>query len=70
MLGRCRYFAKNTLRWVPVLGWGLMVMGMPLVSRKWSEDKDEMERLFSGIKKRRWPICMRNLPKIRSYRDD
>jgi hypothetical protein len=58
MLGRCRYFAKNTLRWVPVLGWGLMVMGMPLVSRKWSEDKDELERLFSGIKERSWPICM------------
>lgn len=57
MLGRCRWFAKNTLRWVPVLGWGLMVMGMPLVSRKWSEDKEELERLFSGIKKGGWPIC-------------
>lgn len=70
MLGRCRWFAKNTLRWVPVLGWGLMVMGMPLVSRKWSEDKQEMERLFSGIKTGRWPICMHCFPNTKLHRDD
>jgi 1-acyl-sn-glycerol-3-phosphate acyltransferase len=70
MLGRCRWFAKNTLRWVPVLGWGLMVMGMPLVSRKWSEDKDEMERLFSGIKNGRRPICMNLCRNGESRRDD
>lgn len=57
MLGRCRWFAKDALKWVPVLGWGLLVMGMPLVSRKWVEDKEEMKRLFSGILKGRWPIC-------------
>lgn len=58
MLGRCRWFAKNALKWVPVLGWGLLVMGMPLVSRKWVEDKEELKRLFSGIQEGRWPICM------------
>jgi 1-acyl-sn-glycerol-3-phosphate acyltransferase len=67
MLGRCRWFAKNALRWIPVLGWGLMVMGMPLVSRKWSEDKEELERLFSGIKKGSWPICKSCLRRIRQY---
>jgi 1-acyl-sn-glycerol-3-phosphate acyltransferase len=70
MLGHCRWFAKNTLKWVPVLGWGLMVMGMPLVSRKWSEDKEELERLFSGIKERGWPICKRHLRTSGLYRDD
>ncbi|KAH0291394.1 hypothetical protein M436DRAFT_39877 [Aureobasidium namibiae CBS 147.97] len=68
MLGRCRWFAKNTLKWVPVLGWGLMVMGMPLVSRKWSEDKQEMERLFSGIKKGRWPIWLISFSEGTRYR--
>jgi 1-acyl-sn-glycerol-3-phosphate acyltransferase len=58
MLGRCRWFAKKSLRWIPVLGWGLQVMGMPLVSRKWAEDKGEMERLFCGIKEGSLPICM------------
>jgi 1-acyl-sn-glycerol-3-phosphate acyltransferase len=37
MLGRCRWFAKQQLKWVPFLGWGLWAMGMPLISRKWNK---------------------------------
>lgn len=58
MLQRCRWFAKSQLRWVPLLGWGLWAMGMPLVTRDWTHDRGEMERVFGGIKNRRWPICM------------
>ena len=57
MLGRCRYFAKQQLKWVPFLGWGLWAMGMPLVSRKWTQDQREMDRVFNGILQRRWPVC-------------
>ena len=57
MLSRCRWFAKKELKWVPFLGWGLWAMGMPLVSRKWMEDKKEMERVFSGVVEKKWPIC-------------
>jgi 1-acyl-sn-glycerol-3-phosphate acyltransferase len=57
MLGRCRYFAKIQLRLVPFLGWGLWAMGMPMVSRNWSRDKQELNKVFSGIVKRRWPTC-------------
>lgn len=32
-------------------------MGMPLVSRKWMEDRKEMERVFGGVVERKWPIC-------------
>ncbi|KAI4749575.1 hypothetical protein E4T50_00053 [Aureobasidium sp. EXF-12298] len=68
MLGRCRWFAKDALKWVPVLGWGLLVMGMPLVSRKWVEDKEEMKRLFSGILKGRWPIWLVSFSEGTRYR--
>lgn len=57
MLGRCRWFAKQQLKWVPFLGWGLWVMGMPLVSRKWTADQREMDRVFHGILTRHWPVC-------------
>lgn len=57
MLGRCRWFAKQQLKWVPLLGWGLWAMGMPLVSRNWATDRDEMDRVFRGVVERRWPIC-------------
>ncbi|KAK4212986.1 hypothetical protein QBC37DRAFT_183097 [Rhypophila decipiens] len=58
MLGRCRWFAKVQLRMVPFLGWGLWVMGMPLVSRNWLKDKAELDRVFNGITKRRWPTWL------------
>jgi 1-acyl-sn-glycerol-3-phosphate acyltransferase len=57
MLGRCRWFAKKELKWVPFLGWGLWAMGMPLVSRKWMQDERELRRVFDGVARRKWPIC-------------
>ena len=57
MLGRCRWFAKQQLKWVPFLGWGLWAVGMPLVSRNWTHDQREMERVFHGPVERGWPIC-------------
>ena len=58
MLGRCRWFAKQQLKWVPFLGWGLWAMGMPLVSRRWDRDQRELDRVFRGPKQFNWPICM------------
>lgn len=58
MLSRCRWFAKQQLKWVPFLGWGLWAMGMPLVTRRWTEDQREMDRVFHGVLQRQWPMCM------------
>lgn len=57
MLSRCRWFAKQQLKWVPFLGWGLWAMGMPLVSRRWMTDQREIDRVFKGVLQRRWPMC-------------
>ncbi len=57
MLSRCRWFAKKELRQVPFLGWGLWAMGMPMVSRNWTRDEKELDRVFAGVVDHRWPIC-------------
>ena len=57
MLGRCRWFAKQQLKWVPFLGWGLWAMGMPLISRNWMRDSVELENVFGKIVRNRLPIC-------------
>lgn len=57
MLGRCRWFAKQQLKWVPFLGWGLWAMGMPLISRNWMKDSVELERVFGSIIRNKLPIC-------------
>ncbi|TVY21440.1 1-acyl-sn-glycerol-3-phosphate acyltransferase delta [Lachnellula arida] len=58
MLGRCRWFAKIELRWVPLLGWGIWGMGMPMVSRNWLKDKSELDRVFAGVVVRKWPTWL------------
>ncbi|OTB02103.1 hypothetical protein M426DRAFT_322931 [Hypoxylon sp. CI-4A] len=58
MLGQCRWFAKIQLRWVPFLGWGLWAMGMPMVSRNWMRDQRELQRVFGGIVRRKWPMWL------------
>lgn len=57
MLGYCRWFAKQQLKWVPFLGWGLWAMGMPLISRNWMRDQRELDRVFRGVVGRQWPTC-------------
>lgn len=62
MLGRCRWFAKHQLKWIPFLGWGLWAMGMPLVTRNWIKDRRELDSVFGKIVRNKWPICMCLLP--------
>jgi 1-acyl-sn-glycerol-3-phosphate acyltransferase len=57
MLGRCRWFSKSSLKYVPFLGWAIWAMGMPMVSRKWLQDQKELDRVFNGIVVRKWPTC-------------
>lgn len=68
MLGSSRYFAKAQLKWVPLLGWGLVAMGMPMVTRDWTSDRREFQALFEGIKGGGWPICILFPPAIPSFK--
>jgi len=58
MLGRCRWFVKAQLARVPLLGWGLWAMGMPMVSRDWTHDRAQLSRLFRGPADRGWPVWL------------
>ncbi|KAK2629305.1 hypothetical protein QTJ16_000125 [Diplocarpon rosae] len=67
MLGRCRWFAKIELRKVPLLGWGIWAMGMPMVSRQWTKDKRELDRVFAGITVRKWPTWLISFSEATRY---
>lgn len=68
MLGRCRWFSKIELRYVPLLGWGIWAMGMPMVSRNWLKDKSELDRVFAGVVVKKWPQCeCRSFADMHSY---
>ncbi|KAF8854483.1 hypothetical protein BDZ45DRAFT_747501 [Acephala macrosclerotiorum] len=67
MLGRCRWFSKIELRWVPLLGWGIWAMGMPMVSRQWTKDKKELDRVFAGITQKKWPTWLISFSEATRY---
>ena len=48
MLGRCRWFSKIELRWVPLLGWGIWAMGMPHGKQKLAEGQERIGSRFCG----------------------
>jgi hypothetical protein len=39
MLAASKYFAKESLKYMPIFGWGLWLMGMILIKRNWTNDK-------------------------------
>jgi 1-acyl-sn-glycerol-3-phosphate acyltransferase len=38
MLGYCRYFSKDSVKWIPFFGWGIRMMGMIMLKRNWTQD--------------------------------
>jgi 1-acyl-sn-glycerol-3-phosphate acyltransferase len=58
MLGRCRYFAKDSLKWIPLLGWCLVLMRMIMVTRNWMRDQAELYKVFQPIREYRLPIWL------------
>jgi len=69
MLGRCRYFAKSTLQYIPLFGyfsyrkylmgrWALVLVGMVLVKRDWLKDSVALESTLSSMKRRGWPVWL------------
>ncbi|KAG9242045.1 hypothetical protein BJ878DRAFT_536139 [Calycina marina] len=56
MLSRCRWLSKIGLRWVPLLGWGILGTGMPMVTRNWLKEKTELDRGVVWCKENDKPI--------------
>jgi len=57
-LGAVRLFAKVSLRWVPVIGIGIMIIGFPLLTRDWGKDKKSISKVFHNLKTRRVPFWL------------
>jgi len=58
MLTRCRYFAKNSLRHIPLFGWAMVLAGMVMLKRNWMTDRIALEKTFGAMKERKWPVWL------------
>lgn len=61
-LGDIKQFAKDIIKWVPGLGWGMFFVDGIFLKRDWSRDADTIFRTFSRIHKSGMPFWVINYP--------
>ncbi|CAO3566497.1 hypothetical protein BGZ70_000960 [Mortierella alpina] len=49
MLNYMKYFAKDSLKYIPFYGWGMWIMGMLFINRNWQQDQLKINKMFARI---------------------
>ncbi|KAJ9075802.1 hypothetical protein DSO57_1032260 [Entomophthora muscae] len=62
MAGRSRYFMKDSIKYIPIFGWGLWMTGQFFLKRNWSEDKGLINRTFERIIRFKLPVWVISYP--------
>ncbi len=57
-VGDLKWFAKNSLRYVPAVGWGLAFLDCPFLKRDWARDQASIEGTFATLVRDRVPMWM------------
>jgi len=57
-LGCLKWFAKQSVKYIPGFGWGIYAMDSVFLTRDWTKDKEHIERTFSNIKTRQLPFWL------------
>jgi len=58
MLGCCKLFAKDSIRWVPGIGWGIWMLDYIFLKRDWNRDSESINRTFHNLKERNLPFWL------------
>jgi len=57
-LGGCKLFAKDSIRWIPGIGWGIWILDYIFLKRDWTKDSASIQRTFSNLKSRGLPFWL------------
>ncbi|KAG0352514.1 hypothetical protein BGZ54_002718 [Gamsiella multidivaricata] len=49
MVNYMKYFAKDSLKYIPFYGWGMWIMGMLFINRNWQQDQIKINKMFAQI---------------------
>ncbi|CAO3647538.1 unnamed protein product [Cunninghamella blakesleeana] len=60
MLDNCKYFVKDSIKWLPFFGWGMWLAGFVFVKRNWLQDQNKINKTFASIKKLNTPAWIIN----------
>lgn len=57
-LGDLKWFAKDPIKYVPGLGWGMLFLDNIFLKRRWTEDKASIEHTFGRLRKHGLPFWL------------
>jgi 1-acyl-sn-glycerol-3-phosphate acyltransferase len=57
-LGDLKFFVKQPIKFVPGIGWGMIFLDCVFVRRRWTEDRQSIERTFSRLVRDRVPLWL------------
>ncbi|KAI8979128.1 acyltransferase-domain-containing protein [Mycotypha africana] len=60
MLQNCKYFVKDSIKYLPFFGWGMWLAGFPFVRRNWTQDQKKIQATFDTIKRLETPAWIIN----------
>lgn len=61
-LGCCKFFAKDVVKYVPGVGWGLFLCDSVFLKRNWTKDQDIISRTFYNLKEHNLPVWLISWP--------
>jgi 1-acyl-sn-glycerol-3-phosphate acyltransferase len=56
MIGNCRYFSKDSIKYMPFFGWGMYFAGFIFLKRNWAQDQKHINSTFETLVKNRLPV--------------
>lgn len=62
MLSYCKYFVKDSVKYIPIFGWGMKIMGMVMLKRNWAQDKAKFAELFALFTDGKLPVYLVSFP--------
>eukprot|EP01104_Vermistella_antarctica_P004476 TRINITY_DN1491_c0_g2_i1.p1 TRINITY_DN1491_c0_g2~~TRINITY_DN1491_c0_g2_i1.p1 ORF type:complete len:354 (-),score=57.57 TRINITY_DN1491_c0_g2_i1:57-1118(-) len=57
-LGACKFFAKDIIKYIPGLGWGLYLLDSVFLSRNWGDDREAIMETFKKLRDHKMPVWM------------
>ena len=61
-VSRTTWMAKNVIRYIPGIGWGLAFLNTIFLKRNWARDEAGIRTTFSKITENKFPIWMTSFP--------
>jgi 1-acyl-sn-glycerol-3-phosphate acyltransferase len=62
MLYACKYFCKDSLKWIPGFGWGMWLVGYIFIRRAWVSDAAHIAATFAHLVRERTPVWLISYP--------